>query len=90
SEDPAPPFTTAEFALAMSDEIRVENPKLRKPTRVQNPDFRPKKNSIAVRGRMPVAAPPDDGFFEPVDFIGAMGWEASADWTKGWTSFPQS
>jgi hypothetical protein len=89
-EDPPPPFTTEQFATAMSEEIRQTNPKLRKPNKLANPDFRPKKGSIAVLGRMPVAEPPNDGFFEEVDFIGALGWEKSADWTQGWTNYAQS
>jgi hypothetical protein len=31
-------------------------------------------------------APPDDGFFEQVRFLGGMG---DIDWTQEWTSFLQ-
>jgi hypothetical protein len=33
--------------------------------------------------------PPNDGFFEPVTFIGAVPPPPAEDWTRGWTSFPQ-
>ncbi|MBN2538209.1 hypothetical protein JXB37_08040 [candidate division WOR-3 bacterium] len=36
----------------------------------------------------PVASPPNDGFFEQVNFIG--GVDPNKDWTKGWTTNAQN
>lgn len=35
---------------------------------------------------IPAVSPPRDGFFDAVDYIGAMGPEQSDDWTAGWTT----
>jgi hypothetical protein len=37
-----------------------------------------------------VAGVPDDGFFEPVDFIGALAAALELDWTRGWTTAAQN
>jgi hypothetical protein len=34
--------------------------------------------------------PPNDGFFDTVSFIGAVPPAPAADWTRGWTAFPQN
>lgn len=61
------------------------DPHLVDPFNLQNPDFRPRVGSPA-RDESLVAAPPEDGFFEPVRFIG--GVDPFNDWTKqGWTVF---
>jgi hypothetical protein len=51
------------------------------------PNFMPSATGIARNGVIPVATPPNDGFFEPADFIGGMG---GTDWTEGWTNFAQN
>ncbi|MGH9463123.1 MAG: T9SS C-terminal target domain-containing protein [Vicinamibacteria bacterium] len=87
-EDPAPPFTTAEWA-GDSDQIFQGNPGLVRPYNISNPDFRPRSGSALINGSIRVATPPNDGFFDVVDFIGALGPAAADDWTKGWTTFAQ-
>jgi len=87
-EDPPPPFTTAQFA-ARSQSLVVIDPRLRKPYNYAHPDFRPQDGSPAVDGTVKVALPPNDGFFEPVTFIGALSNVASEDWTQGWTRYVQ-
>ncbi len=49
------------------------------------PNFAPAPSSPLANGTIPVATPPADGFFEAVDFIGAV--DPDNDWTYGWTSF---
>jgi len=63
------------------------SPELAAPYNLGQPNFMPASNSPAVNGTVPVAAPPNDGFFEQVNFIGGMG---SSDWTEGWTTAEQS
>ncbi len=48
------------------------------------PNFVPPADSPAASGAL---AAPDDGFFEAVDFIGAVH-PAGPDWTQGWTAYP--
>jgi len=59
--------------------IAVIDPKLRDPFNLDDPDFRPADGSPAL-DRTRVAAPPEDGFFEPVNFLG--GVNPQNDWTK--------
>jgi hypothetical protein len=54
---------------------------------LSSPNFMPSATGIARNGLIPVATPPNDGFFESADFIGGMG---GTDWTQGWTSYPQN
>jgi len=49
------------------------------------PDWRPLAGSPALT-RTP-AVPPNDGFFETANFIGALGPDLAADWTRGWTFY---
>jgi hypothetical protein len=57
--------------------------------RHENPDFRPTSISTLAGGQMAPILPPNDGFFETVTFIGAVGPGPDDDWTQGWTSYPQ-
>ena len=52
------------------------------------PNFTPKAGSPAIDGTVRVAAPPADGFFTNVDFIG--GVSPNDNWTTGWTTFAQN
>jgi hypothetical protein len=54
-------------------------------TKQYKPNFAPAPGSPAINGSVPVDAPPVDGFFEPVDFVGAV--DPDNDWTYGWTTF---
>ena len=53
------------------------------------PDFRPASVATLAGGQLAPIQPPNDGFFEPVTFIGAVGPNPGDDWTQGWTSYPQ-
>lgn len=66
--------------------IRQEDPGLANPFDWNAPDFRPKAGSAALAG---AAAPPADGFFEPVDFIGAVA-PTGTPWYLGWTTFARN
>jgi hypothetical protein len=81
------------LAAGLWPNIRVINPRIRAPHNWTNPDFRPRPNSPAVDGRVPVAlVPQNDSFFTQTAFIGAMGPLATDDWTKNpvkWTTSEQ-
>ncbi len=53
------------------------------------PDFRPRSLATLAGGQLAPAIPPNDGFFEAVTFIGAVGPGDEDDWTAGWTAYPQ-
>ena len=53
------------------------------------PNFQPLPGTLAGGGMIPFN-PPQDGFFEPVSFIGAVPPPPAANWMAGWTAFPQS
>jgi hypothetical protein len=53
------------------------------------PDFRPSSVATLAGGQLTPIQPPNDGFFEAVTFIGAVGPNLEDDWTLGWTSYPQ-
>jgi hypothetical protein len=57
--------------------------------RHESPDFRPTSIATLAGGQLAPIQPPNDGFFEPVTFIGAVGPDPDDDWTEGWTSYPQ-
>ena len=50
------------------------------------PDFTPMAGSPLLTG---AAAPPDDGFFTVVDYVGAAD-PAGGNWWEGWTSFARN
>ena len=93
SDTPRPPVTTATLVQSQMPNNRVVNPRIRVPFNYRNPDYRPRGGnnpSAAVDGRVRVAVPPNDGFFQAVTFIGAMGPEEADDWTDGWTTYEQN
>jgi hypothetical protein len=55
----------------------------------ENPNFQPTGIATLAGGQLAPIQPPNDGFFEPVTFIGAVPPPPADDWTRGWTSFPQ-
>jgi hypothetical protein len=57
--------------------------------RHENPDFAPTSIATLAGGQLAPIQPPNDGFFEPVTFIGAVPPPPEDDWTQGWTSYPQ-
>jgi hypothetical protein len=68
--------------------VTTEDPLLVAPYNRTTPDWRPLAGSPALL-RTP-ATPPNDGFFEIANFIGALGPNADKDWTRGWTMFAQN
>lgn len=55
----------------------------------ENPGFQPSGVATLAGGQMAPIQPPNDGFFEPVTFIGAVAPAPADNWMSGWTSFPQ-
>jgi hypothetical protein len=55
----------------------------------ENPNFQPASVATLAGGQLAPIQPPNDGFFEPVTFIGAVPPAPADDWTRGWTAFPQ-
>jgi hypothetical protein len=53
------------------------------------PDFQPTAVATLAGGQLAPIQPPNDGFFEPVTFIGAVPPAPAGNWMTGWTSFPQ-
>ena len=53
------------------------------------PNFQPVSAATLAGGQMSPIQPPNDGFFEPVTWIGAVPPPPADDWTRGWTAFPQ-
>ena len=56
---------------------------------IVNPNLQPPLASLAG-GQLAPILPPNDGFFEPVTFIGAVPPAPAPNWMNGWTSFPQN
>ena len=54
-----------------------------------NPNFQPSGVATLAGGQIAPIQPPNDGFFEPVTFIGAVPPAPADNWMTGWTSFPQ-
>jgi hypothetical protein len=54
-----------------------------------NPNFQPTGTATLAGGQAAPIQPPNDGFFEPVTFIGAVPPAPADNWMTGWTSFPQ-
>jgi hypothetical protein len=54
------------------------------------PNFQPSGIATLAGGQLAPIQPPNDGFFEAVTFIGAVPPAPAADWTRGWTSYPQN
>ena len=83
---PLDAFDEAMALQAPSLANRSIDPLLTQATALTTPVFKPLSDSPAFTGG---AQPPDDGFFDSsATFVGAVG--AAADWTTGWTSFPEN
>ena len=54
------------------------------------PNFQPISVLTLAGGQLAPIQPPNDGFFEPVTFIGAVAPAPTPNWMAGWTSFPQN
>lgn len=68
-------------------DINLVDPQLGDPYNPAAPNFVPAASGPARNGSIPVVAPPNDGFFEGVDYIGGMG---ATNWTSGWTTAAQN
>ena len=55
----------------------------------EHPNFQPASAATLAGGQLAPIQPPNDGFFEAVTYIGAVAPAPAADWTAGWTSYPQ-
>ena len=75
-------FDEADFAASNGN--KEIDPNLADPFNKSTPDFTPGAGAAAVSP----AAPPADGFFENVNFIG--GVSPSNNWTTGWTTSAQN
>lgn len=80
-EDPAPVFSTRAFAAA-SEGLLTVDPDLADPYNHEGLDCRPGAGSVAFTN---YALPPNDGFFQPVTYVGAC--DGADQWTAGWTTF---
>jgi hypothetical protein len=58
-------------------------------SRHESPDFQPVSIATLAGGQLAPILPPNDGFFEPTTFIGAVPPPPADDWTQGWTAYPQ-
>jgi hypothetical protein len=75
-------FDEAAWAKTASFNNSESDPALMAPYSHTLPDYTPASNSPAANGTVAVATPPNDGFFIPVSFIGAMG--PNNNWLAGW------
>jgi hypothetical protein len=88
------PDTEATVAARFHN-INVTDPMLRGPYDLVSPDFRPLPESPAINGSIGVSLPPNDSFFEPANFIGAIATDRdpnpdtpyTGNWLAGWTNF---
>lgn len=55
----------------------------------ESPNFQPTSVATLAGGQLAPIQPPNDGFFEPVTWIGAVPPPPADDWTRGWTAYPQ-
>ena len=85
-EDTTPPLTTAAFAERQTGLITDQDPMLGAPYDHEALDCNPAAGSPALTA--PRAMPPNDGFFEPANYLGAC--DANDDWYRGWTTFAQN
>jgi hypothetical protein len=77
-----------EAACVEAADFRVVDPRLRAPYDLAAPDFRPQEGSPALSG---ARTPPTDGFFTPVDFVGAVAATGElSTWWRGWTTFARN
>ena len=98
SDDAEAPISTMEFVTGAPN-VMLMDPVLGEPSYLcafcpfdlidPTRNFAPRVTSPAVTGYVPPAVPPNDGFFEIANFIGAVGPPGSGqdDWFLGWTDF---
>ena len=70
---------------------RFVDPMLVNPASLTSPDFRPQAGSNVLCGVHPVIALPVDGFFDQVNYAGALPPAAGESWLRGtWASYSQN
>lgn len=62
------------------------DPGLADPFNFEAPDFRPAAGAEALSG---FTTPPNDGFFDDVDFVGGVSPDGTP-WYDGWTTFARN
>jgi hypothetical protein len=68
--------------------VSQDDPQLADPFNLTAPNWQPAAGGPARNGAIAVATPPNDGFFESANFIGAVG---ATDWTRaGWVTAAQN
>jgi hypothetical protein len=68
--------------------VSQDNPMLGDPYSLAAPNWQPAAGGPARNGAVSVATPPNDGFFESANFVGAIG---ATDWTRaGWVTAVQN
>jgi hypothetical protein len=77
--------TTVPMRTHAGTSVTEEDPMLVAAFNRTAPDWRPLPGSPALV-RTP-AVPPNDGFFEVANFLGALGPDVATDWTRGWTFY---
>jgi len=77
--------TTVPMRTHAGTTVTEEDPMLVAPFNKTAPDWRPMPGSPALM-RTP-AVPPNDGFFVVANYLGALGPDLAADWTRGWTFY---
>ena len=88
SDDAAAPITTQAFVTG-SPSVAFVDPLLADPFNLTAPDYRPAASSPALTGAVAPSVPPNDGFFDVANFIGAVGPAGGGQdtWWHGWTDF---
>ena len=88
SDDAAASITTKDFVTG-STNVSFVDPLLADPFNLSNPNYQPAAGSPALTGAVAPAIPPNDGFFDVANFIGAVGPAGGGQdaWWQGWTDF---
>ena len=87
-DDARASITTRDFVTGSPD-VAFVDPMLAAPFDLSNPDYRPAEASPALTGAVRPSVPPNDGFFEIANFLGAVGPAGGGQdtWWMGWTDF---
>ena len=88
SDDEAASMTTQAFVTGSSN-VSFVDPMLADPYNLSSPDYRPAATSPALNGAVAPSMPPNDGFFDTANFIGAVGPAGGGQdtWWQEWTDF---
>jgi hypothetical protein len=84
----APQLCDPAFGNPGINSILFTNPNLTDPLNLTNPDFRPQAGSDALNPANAINPATLDSFFDPAQYLG--GFDATVDWTAGWSSLPDN